>query len=129
VYGTPAPACSPSSSPRFHHDNWNSGNYTTDAVDPGHPDGVSIGRGVLSFTAPGADLLCGTATRYQVVTSGTPITPQNFASAKPLAGAPTPAAAGTRQSFALPPGAESYVAIRAVNAAGNVGLPAVVALH
>ena len=43
-----------------------------------------------------------------------------------MPGAPTPAAAGTAQSFALPPGTTGYVAIRAVNAAGNVGLPAVV---
>ena len=28
VYRTPAPACSPSSSPRFHHDDWNSGELT-----------------------------------------------------------------------------------------------------
>jgi hypothetical protein len=37
-----------------------------------------------------------------------------------------PGAPGTRQSFALPNAAERYVAIRAVNAAGNVGLPAVI---
>ena len=126
VYRTSAGACSPSSSPRFHHDDWNSGNYTTDAVDPGHPYGASVRDRVLSFAAPGADLLCGTAARYQVVTSDKPITPQNFGAAKPLAGAPAPEAAGTRQSFAIPAGAERYVAIRAVNAAGNVGLPAVI---
>jgi hypothetical protein len=126
VYSTPAPACSPSSSPRFHHDDWNSGNYTTDAVTPGHPVSASVRRRVLSFTAPGGDLLCGTAARYQVVTSNRPITAQDFAAAKPLAGAPPPAAPGARQSCAIPRGAERYVAIRAVNAAGNVGLPAVV---
>ncbi len=126
VYTTPAPACSPSSSPRFHHDAWNSGNYTTDAVDPGHPYDVSVRRHMLKFTAPGADLLCGSAARYQVVTSGKPITPQNFAAATPLAGAPAPGAAGTPQSYKLPAGVERYVAIRAVNAAGNVELPAAV---
>jgi hypothetical protein len=126
VYATPAPACSPSSSPRFHHDDWNSGNYETDAVDPGKPSGVQLHRDTLVFTAPGADLLCGTPASYQLVTSSKPITAQNFASAKALSGAPTPAAAGTRQRFALPATAEKYVAIRAVNAAGNVGLPAVV---
>jgi hypothetical protein len=126
VYKTPAPACSPSSSPRFHHDDWNSGDYTTDAVDPGHPYDASVRSGVIALTAAGADLMCGTATRYQLVTSSTPITPQSFASAKALSGAPAPAAPGTRQRFALHRGAERYVAIRAVNAAENVGLPAVV---
>ncbi len=126
VYGTPAPACSPSSSPRFHHDDWNSGNYTTDAVTPGHPADTSVDHGTLSFTAPGADEMCGTATRYELVTSNHPITPRSFATATPLTGAPAPAAAGTRQRFAISHGAGRYVAVRAVNAAGNVGLPAVV---
>ena len=126
VYKTPAPACSPSSSPRFHHDNWNSGNYTTDAVDPGRPYNASVRDRMLGFTAPGAGLLCGTAARYEVVTSNKPITPENFAAAKSLGGAPAPAAAGTYQSYRLPAGAERYIAIRAVNAAGNIGLPAVI---
>jgi hypothetical protein len=91
VYKTRAPACSPSFSPRFHHDNWDSGNYAIDAVDPGRPYDSIVRDRVLSFAAPGADLLCGTATRYEVVTSKRPITPENFAAAKPLAGAPAPA--------------------------------------
>jgi hypothetical protein len=123
VYSTPAPACSPSSSPRFHHDDWNSGDYETDAVTPGKPYRVHLRHHILAFKAPGADLLCGTATSYQLVTSTRPITPQNFAHAKALTGGPSPAAAGTKQSFKLPAGVERYVAFRAVNAAGNVGLP------
>jgi hypothetical protein len=126
VYTTPAPACSPSSSPRFHHDNWNSGNYTTDAVDPGKPLNAKRSGSTLSFAAPGHDLMCGTATRYELVTSSKPITAQSFASAKALRAAPSPAAPGTRQSLTLPAGAERYVAIRAVDSDGNVGLPAVV---
>ena len=90
------------------------------------PSGAVVKKGVLWFTAPGADLECGTATRYEVVTSSSPITPANFASATPLAAAPTPAAPGSQQSFTVPAGAQTYIAIRAVNAAGNVGLPAVV---
>jgi hypothetical protein len=126
VYSTPAGACSPSSSPRFHHDNWNSGNYLTDAVDPGRPFSVHLRGSSVSFTAPGNDLLCGTAARYELVTSKRPITPENFAQARQLDGTPAPRPAGTRQSFSLPPGTERYVAIRAVDPAGNVGLPAVI---
>src|SRR5262249_3406896 len=37
VYTTPAPACSPSSWPNFHHDIANSGDYTRDAIAPGKP--------------------------------------------------------------------------------------------
>jgi hypothetical protein len=129
VYSTAASACSPSSSPRFHHDDWNSGNSSIDAVTPGKPTGARVHKGRLGFTAPGADQLCGTAASYQVVTSSTPITPENFAQAKPVTGAPKPAAAGTVQTFSLPAGTSGYVAIRAVNAAGNVGLPAVAQVH
>ena len=126
VYTTPASACSPSSWPRFHHDLANSGDYTRDAVPPGVPMNATVAGRTLSFKAPGGDLLCGSAKSYQVVTSNSPITPQNFAKATPLGGARAPAAAGTAQAVALGSGARRYVAIRAVDAQGNVGLPAVV---
>jgi Subtilase family len=125
VYSTPASACSPSSWPNFHHDIANSGDYTRDAIAPGRPMHTSVGESILSWTAPGGDLMCGTATSYQLVTSASPITPENFASATPISGAPAPAAAGTAQSFKLPPTTKAYVAIRAIDEQGNIGLPAV----
>ena len=70
--------------------------------------------------------MCGQAARYEIVTSPEKITAQNFAAATPLAGAPEPAVAGTAQSYTLPAEAKKYVAIRAIGAQGNVGLPAVV---
>lgn len=123
VYTTPASACSPSSWPRFHHDDANSGDYTRDAVPPGRPYRVRLHRRILHFTAPGNDLLCGKAWRYQVVTSDSPITAENFGRAKRLKGAPRPGMAGTPQSFKLPKRVKRYVAIRAEDYAGNVGLP------
>jgi hypothetical protein len=126
VYTTRARACSPSSSPRFHHDNWSSGDYVVDAIDPGVPLSVRRSGSMVSFVAPGDDLMCGRAARYQLVTSNSRITPESFASARALTGAPAPAAAGRRQSFGVPPGAGRYVGIRAVDDAGNVGLPAVI---
>jgi hypothetical protein len=128
VYSTPAAACSPSSSPRFHHDDWNSGDYTVDAVPPGTPLGARVSGRTLHFTAPGGDLMCGTAKSYEVVRSSAPITASNFAQAASLSDAPEPAAAGARQAFALPAGLHGYVAIRAADEAGNVSLPAVVKL-
>ncbi len=38
AYDTPAPSCSGASSPRFHHDNHNSGDFERDAVAPGKPE-------------------------------------------------------------------------------------------
>jgi hypothetical protein len=125
VYSTPAPACSPSSWPNFHHDIANSGDYTRDAIPPGVPLRLTVTKGVLSWTAPGGDLMCGAAASYEIVTSSSPIAAQSFASATPLSGAPAPAAAGTTQSYTLPRGAQAYVAIRAVDGRGNIGLPAV----
>jgi hypothetical protein len=128
VYSTPAGACTPSSSPRFHHDDWNSGDSTVDAVPPGVPLAATVNGRWLAFTAPGNDLMCGTAAAYQVVTLTSPITPANFDAATPVAGAPAPAPAGTRQRFPLPASLHRYIAIRAVDAAHNVSLPATVKL-
>jgi hypothetical protein len=125
VYSTPASACSPSSWPSFHHDIANSGDYTRDAMAPGVPLHLTTASKVLSWSAPGGDLMCGTAASYEIVTSANPITPQNFAAATPLSGAPTPAAAGTTQTYALPSAVQRHLAIRAVDEQGNIGLPAV----
>jgi hypothetical protein len=126
VYRTPAAACSPSSWPNWHHDIWNSGDYRTDAVPPGPLLGARLRHGVVSFLAAGGDDECGRAARYQVVTSAHRITAANFGSARVLRGlAPKPARAGRRQRFRLPAGVRRYVAIRAVDAAGNLGPPVV----
>src|SRR6478752_4341919 len=69
--------------------------------------------------------MCGTATSYQLVMSATPITAENFYQATPISGAPAPAAAGAAQSFKLPSNTQAYVAIRAIDDQGNIGLPAV----
>jgi hypothetical protein len=90
---------------------------------PGRPFSGSLSGGTITFTAPGDDLLCGTADRYQIVTSDNKITGANFSKASSLAGAPTPAAAGTQQSYSVPAGAKRYVAIRARDERGYVGLP------
>jgi hypothetical protein len=125
VYRTPAAACSPSSSPRFHHDIANSGDYARDAVPPGRPMDARVTGQKLAFTAPGGDLLCGRAHAYQVVTSRRPITAQTFAHARRLSVRLRPAAAGSGQRIGLGPRVLRYVAIRAVDSAGNVGLPLV----
>jgi hypothetical protein len=122
VYSTPAPACSPSSWPNWHHDIANTGDYTYDAVPPGAPLNPTLSAGTLRFTAPGGDGMCGKASYYQLVTSSSSITPHGFGSARTVhASLPAPGAAGTTQSIALPAGVEHYVALRAVDEAGNLG--------
>ena len=127
VYGTPATACSPASWPNWHHDIANSGDYTRDAVPPGVPTNMTLLRRVVTFVAPGGDGECGRATSYQIRTSARPISPSSFASARRLVLTRVlkPAAAGAVQRFTLPKRTERYVAIRAVDEQGNLGLPAV----
>jgi hypothetical protein len=124
VYSTPASACAAASWPRYHHDNANSGLYEKDAVDPGVPINAAVSGATLTFLAPGNDLLCGRADHYQLATSASPITPENFASAQPIANPPAPQIAGTPESITLPAGTQRYVAVRAVDGQGNIGLPA-----
>jgi hypothetical protein len=129
VFRTSAGACSPSSSPRFHHDNANSGDYSRDATAPGTPmNGRVVGRR-LSFVAPGEDLMRGIAHSYQVAMSRRPITAQSFARARRLGVSLARARAGSVQRLRLPKGVSGYVAIRAIDAAGNVGRPLVFRLR
>ncbi len=106
--------------PQFRHDQQDSGNYDRDGTPPSTPTGLSVKSGTLTFKAPGDDNACGTAARYEIVTSPGPIDPASFAGATPLAGAPTPLAAGATQTYDLP-AHDRYVAVRAIDEAGNVG--------
>ena len=127
AYETGAAPCGAASWPRFHHDLANSGDARRDAELPGKPAGAAIRDGKLGFTAPGDDLMCGTAAAYEVRTSNAPITPESFARADELAAAGDPVAAGERAWLTLPPdGLKRYVAVRARDDQGNVGRPAVV---
>src|SRR5207248_1505744 len=78
-----------------------------------------------SFTAPGDDLMCGTATKFEIRTSNSPVDESNFGSATDLTSsqlpAPEPGAAGTSENFHLPAATQRYVAVRAVDDQGNVG--------
>jgi len=130
AYKTPAPPCEGNADhplgswPKFHHDPANSGDYSRDAVDPGTPYEASYSKGVLSFRAPGDDLMCGKVKRYEVVESSSPITGATFDR-----GIPVPAdelnksiaSPGDQQKLTLGGNLLRYVAIRAVDEEGNVG--------
>ncbi len=126
AYGTGAQACTPSSSPRFHHDNANSGDYSRDAVLPGAPTKLRSRNGKLSFVAPGDDLLCGTVDQYELATAKRPIDEASFADAKPLRAIRRSQAPGIGQTLKVPDGSRGWIAIRAVDEQGNVGRVAAV---
>jgi hypothetical protein len=114
AYDTAAPACSPSSSPRFHHDPANSGDFARDAIAPGRPTDPARAGTLLTITAPGDDLLCGSADHYEV----------RGGSGGWTRSATRPAAAGTRQALSVP--ADRRVWVRAVDDQGNAGWPLLV---
>jgi hypothetical protein len=125
AYDTDANACTPSSWPRFHHDNANSGSYERDATLPGKPTAATLvspgGVPSIQLVVPGDDLMCGNATRFEVATDDDPITEANFGAAAQLSATAVPVAPGAQQTFAIPAGAERYVAVRAADDQDNVG--------
>ena len=77
---------------------------------------------ILSWTAPGDNGMSGTVTQYELRWSASPITTANFASATLVSPQPIPAAGGFGQTYVLlnlTPGVKYYVALRAVDDAGN----------
>jgi Subtilase family/RTX calcium-binding nonapeptide repeat (4 copies) len=121
------PACQ-TQWPSFRHDPQQSGNYDRDGTPPNAASGLAVKGDTLDFKTPGDDYGCGTATKLQVATADHPIESVNFATADRLGGVPDPAPAGTKQSFALP-AHKRYVAIRAIDDAGNVGPAADIDTH
>jgi hypothetical protein len=107
----------------WRHDDWNTSRYGVDSRPPGIlRDAALNGAGTaITFKAPGDDWYAGRATSYELVTSAAPISAVNFDAATGLSGEPVPAAAAAAQTVAIPPSAARYVAIRAVDDAGNVG--------
>jgi hypothetical protein len=119
AYETGAAACADADWPQFHHDPANSGDARRDAFAPGHVTAANVDDRRLTFTATGDDLGCGTAKKYEVVTSARAI--DDFADGTPVATGVAPKAAGTKQTLDLEGELRRYVALRAVDEQGNAG--------
>jgi subtilisin family serine protease len=77
---------------------------------------------LLSWTASGDDGAAGRASGYELRVSDRPLWDGNFLEATPARWLPTPAVSGTPESYLLSlltPGQSFYVALRAVDKAGN----------
>ena len=77
----------------------------------------------IRWTAPGDDGASGTALSYDIRYSTSAITSSNWGSATPVTGEPTPATAGTQQTFTISGLTASrtyYIAMRATDNSGNV---------
>lgn len=77
----------------------------------------------LTWSAPGDDAGVGTATSYDIRYSTSLITEANWSSAPQLSGEPTPALAGTTQTFVasgLNSNTNYYFAVKTADEAGNI---------
>jgi hypothetical protein len=110
----------------WHQDDRNTGHYGTDTRPPAGIADLAVTAGdvsdTLAFTAPGDNWNDGTAAAYQVAYASAPIYQDNFAAARHVAITATPGPAGTKESLKVPHVAgHTYYAVRAVDAAGNIG--------
>ena len=103
---------------------------TLAAPDVTPPAAIAVAMGtvtdttaVMNWTSTGDDSITGTASSYDIRYSSSPITLANWNAATQSTGEPTPAAAGTAQSFTvrnLSRQATYYFAIRATDDTGNL---------
>ena len=124
AYTTPGLAGANDDAWHWHQNDWNSGHYGDDTRPPMKPGSLANpSHGTICWTAPGDDWNVGTAASYEARAYSKALTPENFASGTPLAGLPTPAAAGTSQCATVTT-SEPFIGLRAVDAAGNASFPA-----
>jgi hypothetical protein len=127
AWSTAANGCAGNSEAwHWHQDDRNTGHYGTDTRPPSAISDLSVtpsgSNDNLSFTAVGDDWKCGTAASYQLFTSSSPITQDSIGSATPITMSQAPATAGTKESLTIPASQnQGYLAIRAVDHAGNIG--------
>jgi len=110
----------------YRHDERNTGLYGLDTRRPAAISDLSVspvhnGLTTLTWSATGDDYRSGTAASYDVRVSTQPITEASFWGAQRVNGL-VPAPSGTQQRMELvaDPQAAEYVAIRAVDKAGNI---------
>jgi len=126
AYTTPGLASANDQAWHWHQNDRDTGHYGDDTRPPAGIRGLRVrragSRDLLTFTAPGDDWNSGRASAYQLFASRRPITQDNAGAATkiPIRLAPSPA--GTTQQ--LPVQRRSglrYYALRAIDAAGNIG--------
>jgi hypothetical protein len=102
----------------YRGNDYNSGLYGQDTQRPQSILDLRRSGETLTWTAPGGDYEVGQASSYEVLACRD----SSCTNAAQLPGAPTPATAGTMQMYQVPtlPHGTRYLAMRTVNAAGNL---------
>jgi hypothetical protein len=118
----------------YRHDERNTGQYGLDTRRPATADHLAARRlgnlVALAFTAPGDDWMTGRAASYDVRWSAHPIGADVFSAATQVGGVPAPGPAGSAEQLQLNvPRTARYLAVRAVDDAGNLGAIATVPIR
>jgi hypothetical protein len=127
LWSTPGNGCTGNSeSWHWHQNDWNTGLYGQDTRPPSAIADLTVTtqgvNDVLTFTAVGNDWKCGTAAKYDLFTSTSPITQQTLGQATQIPVNQTPGPSGTHETITIPASENlGYLAIRAEDAAGNIG--------
>jgi hypothetical protein len=108
----------------FHHDEHNSGLFGNDTRRPAALAALHVARlhrgAKLRWTAPGDNGVSGgPVARYEIFVSRHPITVADLNRAEPVK-PPEPGAPGTVQTATIGTPGRPYVAIRSIDAAGNI---------
>ena len=129
LWDTEVDACGGSNNewPTFHHDEFGSANYGTDARPPGTVRGLTAmetsGGGIgLSWSAPGDDWLCGKADEFEIRVSSSPLTKPSDGTS--VARLPADAGGGAEQTATLSKaelGGAGHVAVLYRDESGNWG--------
>lgn len=118
VWDTPGAPCS-ADWRKFHHDEWNTGDYTADTLRPAKVSDLVLtqsGSQVQAvFTAVGDDGRCGNAASYRILVSG-----------QPVADLPVPKAAGMQESLTFTGNAGGPLELSVLDEAGNASPPVLV---
>jgi len=114
----------------FHHDEFSSANYRTDARPPARPGRLKLekrrgGAVELSFAGSGDDLDCGEPARYEIRGSDDPIRDgSDFKRAKRLAAGDADPDGGRDRLIAEDAAKFNFIAVRAVDDGDSVGTTA-----
>jgi len=128
AYTTPGLASANDEAWHWHQNDRNTGRYGDDTRPPLKPASLRFtGPGKVCWTATGDDWNVGTAAGYDLREFATKPTPEKFGEGTALAGAPAPAVAGTEQCATIVTSAR-YIGLRAIDPAGNISYPAVIAV-
>jgi hypothetical protein len=126
AYTTPGLASVNNDAWHWHQNDRNTGHYGDDTRPPMKPAGLHFsGPSTVCWTAPGDDWNVGTAASYDLRKFPHGVSPANFTKkGTPIAGAPSPAPAGTEQCATVSTSGARYIGLRAIDDAGNISYPA-----